>query len=691
MFRPSGSRSWLKLMLLVLSLPVTIAAFLIIYYPPIGRHSAQYSEATNSVVIHSISPLDVPSGTSLDLDLSTGAVRFANQRTPPIASGEGRIDRHPARTHFACEFAARFPNGKIDWVEFDFPVRPTQVAGRFVVGVDNSRIYWRDLSNSPGILHDRALSMNLQDCTIYALNDGSRRFVVHEWKSAKKAPVNNTAILFEMGDSGPRQLAQWPAGIDFSWFDGRFYCVGPGGKSVQTRDIEDGSDLGKLLLPRDLESRLVSRPQLRLGLIEDMLVVRRPTKTSYFFAHYDLRTLKAIGLGESPWVLARGNQPNQMSLFYKQDGSSRNAELMGFDRAKNQVAWKYTSIGEPTGFGRTEDAVIVITPNLGLTVDVIDLNSGAIKHRWQPFHWVAFAIPLVWVLFTAWLLCWLHVTAAYIPAWMNVSALSALILGLLMCYLLRWNFVPGYPRLPIFSYCYGIVVGLVASSLAWGALSRVRLTLRYLPAVGILTILLIVSRALFSMNQYFTIDAFVCATILGLLSWVSFLAIRLARFRWIQIESHARDGQKKANRPPGIPLRDLFMVLTATAALMASMRPVALQFGLPRVTSLVVIASACHTLGGALLVLTAQSRYAVRHGIGFGLSSTVLLCVSIESIYQFATDQPAFVDRMEYTAVVFRVVATSLLTLLVVLFGFRAQGWRLEHYSKNAKTEQGRV
>src|SRR5687768_7708208 len=84
--------------------------------------------------------------------------------------------------------------------------------------------------------------------------------------------------------------------------------------------------------------------------------------------------------------------------------------LLAYDEVNDRTLWQYPANSELTSYGRRDKGEIVITDqDYGLTVHVLDSQTGVPLRSFSPFERLCWLLPLALLGFAIWMLVWLRI------------------------------------------------------------------------------------------------------------------------------------------------------------------------------------------------------------------------------------------------------------------------------------------
>ncbi len=208
---------------------------------------------------------------------------------------------------------------------------------------------------------------------------------------------------------------------------------------------------------------------------------------------------------------------------------------------------------------------------------MIDLATGRLAKRYQPFAWVAWVVPIILLLSLAWLIVWLRLTRD----WPRFAAINILLTAVLFVTpLLTHVAVHGGARIlfrPAMGYPCIVLLALMFCLSLYVVYGRHRVLLRTTPVWLTLAVALGLSNLHVSETGKRGLDGMwgMVGASMRLLVEFSFVSIAvLACMRLIGFgmgkPTHSKSDDQSAK---SIPLRDMFVFTACIAAFMAAAAP----------------------------------------------------------------------------------------------------------------------
>ena len=247
--------------------------------------------------------------------------------------------------------------------------------------------------------------------------------------------------------------------------------------------------------------------------------------------------------------------------------------------------------------------------------------------------------------------------------WGVAASLSVLLVGVLASHLKYWGCEWTWDSLVIPQYLQGYFVAALSVACAWIVWGKGRWLFRCLPLFLVIVILIGFARWILKQPS-------MAANAVGPTLAMASLALPLfCIMRWCGFGKDSRS-TVSLNAEWRVPLRDLFIISTLIAALLAVALPLApgIRFASFRPQFIVQ----CLSAEGLLLLgfsWAAVCYFKRWDAASFTTLLVLIAMISLEALYPFVTGQPFFLRRSELPMVLFRIVSSSTLLFVIFLHG----------------------
>ncbi|TWU32048.1 hypothetical protein [Novipirellula artificiosorum] len=509
-------------------------------------------------------------------------------------------------------------------------------------------------------------------------------------------PSVQTLHLFEFGESGqPRLLSSWPIGNggfnlnasegariarSFSsdgsnWFDPNL-VVGYGGEVIATlnpqldaiefRSVVDGTLLESLPAPAGIGS-----PNVIAFFNQSLFTV----ESNDHAESVDITRRKAVPSPEAKLFVVDQLDEEGYLLFLKPDFPK---QYILFDRENERVVQRFDEAGSKICF-LDRNRLAALSDKYGFSVTLLDANNGNVLAEHRPFWWVPAALCLFLVGYAVWSVAWVVVSARENGrAWFDSVLIGGVPLLLLTARALYGGPPTESDRL-CYQYAQGIAVAAIVLASVWLLLGKTRLSLRVLPFITLLALLLAILGFVFREQSSIAWIGFMSTLVLSsvlfpviLLLWVFRASIerQVPALQWDASGDQAKLASKVA-------LRDLFYATLVAAFLFAAIRPLMAtirvaadvdflrSFLQPELLHLLL------GLGATLAVALNRRRMIV--WAGAIVVGSLFALLATDSTARFIMGRSY--DATEPFSILTRIILTSVISLFVMLMPYRLRSW----------------
>ena len=402
--------------------------------------------------------------------------------------------------------------------------------------------------------------------------EGTDRFL-YDFQDADNPHV----IVFEIDAGQLRSVASWPIVGDsqVSQYNGTIMSASPSSAAVEVRSLNDFQLIKKLQLPPGLS---VWGDFSSGMLISQNLFSFSEVKTGITRVHRmdDFALIPELDLPVSPSVLMSKDRDDEPYVLLS-DNRVRTGRIVVYDTFEKRVVVDRAPPLGMVDYRIAAGHLVVVNELLGLTVDMIDLKTGQLAKRYQPFAWVAWAVPIILLLALAWLIVWIRLTAA----WPGLAVINIIfIAALFVAPQLTHVAIFGGARIlfrPAMGYACVVLMALSFCLSLYVVYGRQRVLLRTIPVWLALAVALGISNMQVAETGKRGLEGMsgIVGAAMRLLVEFSFVSIallacmRIMGFGLGQPTRASSDRQVVAT----IPLRDMFVFTACIAAFIAAAAP----------------------------------------------------------------------------------------------------------------------
>ncbi|MCA9193883.1 MAG: hypothetical protein KDB03_19060 [Planctomycetales bacterium] len=559
-------------------------------------------------------------------------------------------------------------NGTVQELEAEFPGFPIPL-DRYTVAVEDSdSIIIHDMNSG----HRQVITGSGTFKNIISTGRSGSFVVLREVASSIRGkPPSYVGELFRRSAQGDIQaVSQFPIHSPETCcsVNGLIYVLDPVKSMVDVYVGESGQSSGSLPFPDDLTEMLTRIPFAQLFLTHNLLCVRSPAESSY----WTLPDLKKLCVPGSCDGFIQPNVYANPWLWTSSSANNEVREIFAFEPQGQRHDWRYRTDGEMQLIDQVDgkEDLVIANSQYGLSVELLDYQTGKIIKRFVPFRWLSFVLPILILGFALCTELWIRLATRNGLALGWIIALPVLALSItLLVHLRKWGLF-GRPEFA-HNYLQGVFLGLYCAAHAWLVWGAGRLSLRYLPLVVVTGILVLLVRSMVTVVSL-QVEAILTTVFTSLFVLIAFAILRATGLvRRPQVHE-----LETGNGHAGIPMRDLFVACTCVAILLSVSMPIfpklVLPNRLPPETWQMIVAELC-MVGGVSLIALILFRYHQEFICQVAVSLLVIL-VTIEATYEFTSGYPLMgLSRESLSRVLFRGVSLCLVT-----FYFMA----LAHYQK---------
>ncbi len=313
---------------------------------------------------------------------------------------------------------------------------------------------------------------------------------------------------------------------------------------------------------------------------------------------------------------------------------------------------------------------------------LLDALTGKVLKIVAPWWFVPYLELLTAVGFFVWACVWVHAAAkAHDHAWIDCAWLTGLCIAYIILRSRTSGFVDEVTR-PIYQFAEGVFASWLILASLWLVLGRTRLSLRLLPLIGMAGLAVLFSLVTIGFENSRVWELIIAVGLMSVWLAVACLPLRWMGYRFKLIAQTDGEPSPKSEatlRSSAVPIRDLFLLTTVLAALMALGRlvPPAMQVSVQMVANLLVLVVSV-TLTGlfASRVGLSQRRFSARV-ITLFVAAMIAMALPLAwtALYQ---GWPAVLSPdVGFLWWELRLHTSTAVVTAVCLYAFRLRGWRL--------------
>ncbi len=615
----------------------------------------------------------------LILDLHTGKLEFQSPAEPSVFASDpfGRWRLYIGRQNGNAqdrvwELIVTEPDGSETKKQFQFPSTPIVLDENLVIASNDNGLELLDLRTN--MLKSKALGLRkLSDHVARALP--SRRYleVLSETSGTSIAPNVFTANLYEINDEN-EALQLWSIAIEnfyaFQIIDDRILLIPSNKKSVDEYLAETGEFVRSTIIPMEIVEILESSATATIRLLDlPMLTLRvedtnNPTANTRYWTMLSFADgFEKLSLPHDEIAIFKLNNHTTQAGYAHYSGNIVDA-IGVIDLKANNVIWSNSIDSNIIEFSNSEAGdrwCIRTDEHGGDSFIVLDAKEGIAIARWAPFRWISWCVPAIIIGFVMCSVALVH-DSKLTPhlRWIALLFLSTLYLAPLFAHLLYWNI---FDRpVPFHHFIQGHFVGALIASAAWIAWGSGRIVVRLIP-------LFVVACLVFALSRLTLADMSLTKQAVGSTWLAASLGFPICiGLRLIGVGGPGSSESSPSNASWTIPIRDLFLFSTGIAVLLAVSIPVLKSIetpkGFPPGTKQMIVSAVAMYLAFAWLLFCTLTE---RNWLAYISVMAIAVCISVSTIYEFATGDVLIYPSFSFEMALFRVAASTLITFYVCL------------------------
>ena len=673
-FPPTKRRRWQSAALVLVGIFLFSLATHLAFSTPVFDRAARFVDGEGMTAVVTGLPPTSSTRRNLVLKLADGTII---QRESSISTGTlASYPTEQKRLIFTrlTEGTALYPtypyryslvpydhDEKADLPTFEFPVAPTWITESIFVGSDAAKVYSIDASS--GVRSELVHQFTGLDPRI--LRMASRRFVCVNPAVPSATRVNGQtqfASLLEV-DANGQLKSVWNSELydEFSieLFDGKLFYVNPEAKSVVSLDPQNLTIIAEHSLPSEMLDRIAEwqrsqRGTCNISIRERVLTFMFP---DYEHCQYLLPEMTRIPTVDKFTFAVPIQGHDDLLGFGVYERQFAIVKVMDLKTMKEKWSWR---VGKIDGFQQKDGKFVFTTPQFGITADVLDVRAGNVLFHSVPYKSLVWLLPLVVLGSTLW--SWQVVRwsqRAEVAGWAVAALLSLLYLSVLLTHLTFWKYYQ--QPIVIHQYVQGYFIAALCVSYAWIVWGKGGWFVRSLP--WFTTVVLLILLARWMLNELsVAVEAVVSTLLVSISSLPVFVGLR-----WWGVGKgeSAEAAPKVAWR---LPMRDLFIISTVAAILLAAALPLTkglrLSIPAPQFLSESLSAVGLMLLGFCWATVCCFKRWNTGALVAILLLAAL---ITVEALYEFATGEPLFVQREHFTMVLLRIFGSAVLLFLILL------------------------
>lgn len=313
---------------------------------------------------------------------------------------------------------------------------------------------------------------------------------------------------------------------------------------------------------------------------------------------------------------------------------------------------------------------------------LLDALTGKVLKTVTPWWFVPY---LEWFTAIGFFVCacaWVHFAAkAHRYVWIDCAWLTGLCIAYIILRSRMVGFADDVVR-PIYQFAEGTFASWLVLAALWLVLGRTRVSLRSLPLIGIAGLAVLFSLVTIGFENSRVWELIIAVGLMSVWLAVACLPLRWMGYRFklaAQSDGEPSPRSEATLRSSAVPIRDLFLLTTVIAALMALGRlvPPAMQVSVQMVANLLVL----------VVSVTLTGLFASRVGLSCRRFSARVITLLIATVIAMALPLAWTAIYQGWPAVLspdfgflwweLRLHTSTAVVTAVCLYAFRLRGWRL--------------
>lgn len=545
--------------------------------------------------------------------------------------------------------------------EFEFPVAPTWITDSIFVGSDTAKIHSIDASS--GVRSVLLHQFPGGDPRLLRI-PSSKRFVCVNPAVPSATRVNGQtqfASLLEV-DANGQLKSVWNSELydEFSieLFDGKLFYVNPEAKSVVSLDPQNLTIIAEHSLPSEMLDRIAEwqrsqRGTCNISIRERVLTFMFP---DYEHCQYLLPEMTRIPTIDKFTFAVPIQGHDDLLGFGVYERQFAIVKVMDLKTMKEKWSWR---VGKIDGFQQKDGKFVFTTSQFGITADVLNVRTGEVLFHSVPYKSLVWMLPLVVLGSTLW--SWQVVRSSQkteASRWGVTALMSLMYLSVLLTHLTTWKYYQ--QPIVIHQYLQGYFIAALSVSYAWMVWGKGRWFVRSLPWFTTVVLLILLARLMLN-ELSVAVEAVVSTLLVSIFSLPVFIGLRW----WGLGKRESTEASPKVAWR--LPMRDLFIISTVAAILLAVALPLAkglrLSIPAPQFLSESLSALGMMLLGFGFALVCCFKRWNTAALVAILVLSAM---ITVESLYEFATGETLFVPREHFKMVLLRIFSTAVLLFFLL-------------------------
>ena len=499
----------------------------------------------------------------------------------------------------------------------------------------------------------------------------------YSWGSVASGTATKRVIRFgRVADGKVTVFGNW--GSEFIGYyeeagELRVVTLSQDGSNFEVRNAETKELRGTIALP---QSVVLAAPAGRVDafVLDSWLFIGRPVPTH----NWDLGSGRLLPIPGDAILCVRSQVSKRLVVIATQNRAS----VRLIDDPSGKAVATITLRDGFLGAKFVSEGKQLWVADASQRLMLLDASTGKVLKIVAPWWFVPYLELLTAVGFFVWACAWVRFAAkAHRYAWIDCAWLT----GLCIAYIIMRSRMVGFADdvvRPIYQFAEGTFASWLILAALWLVLGRTRLSLRPLPLIGIAGLAVLFSLITTGFENVRVWELIIAVGLMSVWLIVVCLPLRFAGYRFCLATQNDEGHLPQlgaTSRSSAVPMRDLFLLTTVLAGLMALWRlvPTAMQVSVQLVMDLLIL----------VVSVTITGMFAARVGLSQRRFSSRVITLLIAAVIAMALPLSWNAAYQGWAAVLspdvgfvwweVRLHTSTAVVTAVCLYAFRLRGWRL--------------
>ena len=387
-------------------------------------------------------------------------------------------------------------------------------------------------------------------------------------------PPGMTATVYELSARGIKAIKAWPCGDAPAIVrGGKVLTFASNPPRLEVRSLENLSLLQTIPIPAETRAELGKWSEVRYH--KDLISFPGAKSLAQVVCHLnDLSIIPGLDL---PLVNYLPEKVGDWRYHLLADDLPDNGRRIAvYDSQERKIVYDARPPRGATAAGIVDRDLVMVTGEMGLTVEMVDLAKGRLSARYQPYRWYVLAMPVILLAALAWFVNWRRYSVEWLHPIPNMAFVALLFLTPLVWRMMTihyWNVL----LRPAVGFSLAALCAVSFAVAVLTALGTQRILLRL---AGLCVWLSCVGAALRGLLAIDLSDHSRLMTVESILVKVLLFTVAVAltlslcrRFGITPILVKSRLSSEVQPSAAAMPMRDLFALTGAIALLVSVMTP----------------------------------------------------------------------------------------------------------------------